>query len=132
MIFIDTNVPMYMIGGPHPNKDRTEALVDQLRVDGEEFITDAEVYQEILHRYLSRGRLHRIDPAFKALDSLVGARVLAIRKDHVRSARELLRSVDGISARDAIHVAVMRREGITRILSFDKDLDNCPGIERIY
>ena len=132
MIFIDTNVPMYMAGDSHPNKDRAEALIDQLRDSGEKFVTDAEVYQEILHRYLSDGRLHDVGDAFDALDSLVGACVFAISIDHTRSARELLRSVAGISARDAIHVAVMRREGITRILSFDQNLDNCPGIERIY
>ena len=132
MIFIDTSVPIYMAGDSHPNKDRAEALIGQLRDSGEKFVTDAEVYQEILHRHLSDGRLHDVGDAFDALDSLVGTCVFAISIDHTRSARELLHSVDGISARDAIHVAVMRREGITSILSFDQNLDNCPGIERIY
>ena len=130
MIFVDSNVPMYMVGGPHPNKDRVEALLDQLRAGGEELVTDTEVYQEILHRYMSIRRPGMIDPAFEKLDSIVGE-VFTFDMPEVRYARELLRSVPGISARDAIHVAVMRRKRITRILSFDRGLDACPGIERI-
>ena len=130
MIFIDANVPMYMVGGPHPNKDRVDALLDQLSAGGEELITDTEVYQEILHRYTHTGRPYMIDPAFEKLDSIVD-KVVTFDMPEVRYARELLRAVPGISARDAIHVAVMRREGITRILSFDRGLDACPGIERI-
>ena len=130
MIFVDSNVPMYMVGGAHPNKDRVEALLDQLRVGGEELVTDTEVYQEILHRYMSIGRPYMIDPAFEKLDSIVGE-VFTFDMPEVRYARELLRSVPKIAARDAIHVAVMRRERITRILSFDRGLDACPGIERV-
>jgi predicted nucleic acid-binding protein len=36
-----------------------------------------------------------------------------------------------LSARDAIHIAVMQREGVRRILSYDADFDLVPGIERI-
>ena len=130
MIFVDANVPMYMAGGPHPNRDRVDALLDQLRAAGEELVTDAEVYQEILHRYTSKRRPDLLDAAFRNLDSIV-SEVFTFGMPEIRYARELLRTVPGISARDAIHVAVMRRERITRILSFDRGLDACPGIERI-
>ena len=130
MIFVDSNVPMYMVGGAHPNKDRVEALLDQLRAGGERFVTDAEVYQEILHRYTSNERPQMLDAAFRELDSIVD-KVFTFDMPEIHYARELLRTVPGISARDAIHVAVMRRECITRILSFDRGLDACPGIERI-
>ena len=130
MIFVDANVPMYMAGGPHPNRDRVDALLDQLRAGGEELVTDAEVYQEILHRYTSKRRPDLLDAAFRDLDSIVD-KVFTFGMTEIHYARELLRTVPNISARDAIHVAVMRREGITRILSFDRGLDACPGIERI-
>ena len=51
MIFIDSNVPMYLVGAAHTNKDRALAILTQLVRDGEQFVTDAEVYQEIFHRY---------------------------------------------------------------------------------
>ena len=130
MIFIDSNVPMYLVGADHPNKDRAASLVKQLADSGEELVTNAEVYQEILHRYTSKRRPDLLDAAFRNLDSIVGE-VFTFDMPEVRYARELLRSVPGISARDAIHVAVMRRRRITRILSFDRGLDACPGIERI-
>ena len=121
---------MYMVGGPHPNKDRVETLIRRLRAGGEKLVTDAEVYQEILHRYTSKERPDLLDDAFRNLDSIVDE-VFTFDMPEIYYARELLRTVPGISARDAIHVAVMRRERITRILSFDRGLDACPGIERI-
>ena len=71
MIFIDSNVPMYLVGAAHPNKDRALAILTQLVRDGEQFVTDAEVYQEILHRYTAIRRLDAIDPAFRSLDAIV-------------------------------------------------------------
>ena len=131
MIFIDSNVPMYMTGAPHPNKDRTEALLRQLRANGEQLVTDAEVYQEILHRYTSTRKPEMIDDAFSNLDDIVED-VYDVGRSDMQSAREILRAVPRISAQDAVHVAVMRRVGITRILSFDRGLDDVPGIERIH
>lgn len=49
----------------------------------------------------------------------------------VERARELVLGRRGMSARDAIHVAVMEREGITRIMSFDAGFDDVPGLTRI-
>jgi predicted nucleic acid-binding protein len=37
----------------------------------------------------------------------------------------------GLSARDAVHLAVMHRRGINRILTFDAGFDGIVGIERI-
>lgn len=36
-----------------------------------------------------------------------------------------------LSARDAIHVAVMQRRDVERVMSFDRAFDVVPGIERI-
>ena len=130
MTFIDSNVPMYMVGAPHPNKDRALLLVGQLARVGERFFTDVEVYQEILHRYTAIRRLDAIDAAFETLDAIADD-TLAFGMPEVRAARALLRSLDGLSARDALHVAVMRKAGVDRILSFDRGFDICPGIERL-
>ncbi len=130
MIFIDSNVPMYLVGAAHPNKDRALAILTQLVRDGEQFVTDAEVYQEILHRYTAIRRLDAIDPAFRSLDAIVDD-ILTFGMSEVRAARALIGSVDGLSARDALHVVIMRRAGTNRILSFDHDYDTCPGVERL-
>jgi predicted nucleic acid-binding protein len=36
-----------------------------------------------------------------------------------------------MSARDSIHAAVMRRLGLTRIITADGDFKDVPGIERL-
>ncbi len=130
MIFIDSNVPMYLVGAAHPNKDRAITALTQLVGDGERFITDVEVYQEILHRYAAMHRLDAIDAAFESLDGIADD-ILTFGMSEIRSARALLGTADGLSARDALHVAVMQKAGASRILSFDGGFDACPGIERL-
>ena len=121
---------MYLVGVAHPNKDRAVVALTQLARDGERFVTDVEVYQELLHRYIAIQRPDAIDAAFMSLDGLADD-VLTFGLAEIRSARALLGSVDNLSARDALHVAVMRNAGVSRILSFDDGFDSLPGIERL-
>ena len=131
MIFIDSNVPMYLVGMAHPNKDRAVvALLTELVHSGERFITDVEVYQEILHRYTAIQRPDAIDAAFDTLDGIADD-VLTFGMAEIRSARALLGSVGRLSARDALHVAVMQKAGVSRILSFNDGFDSLLGIERL-
>ena len=130
MIFVDSNVPMYLVGALHPNKDRLTAVLEQLIRERTRFVTDVEVYQEILHRYTAIGRPDAIDPAFESLDAIVDE-ILTFGMSQIRAAREILASVGGLSARDALHVAVMRSAGVSRILSLDRGFDRCPGIDRL-
>ena len=121
---------MYLVGASHPNKDRAVAVLTQLAREGERFVTDVEVYQEILHRYTAIQRLDAIDAAFESLDSLIDD-TLSFDMTEVRVARDIITSVEGISARDALHVAVMRKAEVSRIFSFDRGFDACPGIDRL-
>jgi predicted nucleic acid-binding protein len=56
--------------------------------------------------------------------------VLPVTLADTDRARDLLLAVDGISARDAIHAAVMLNHGVERIATFDRGFDAVPGIER--
>lgn len=47
------------------------------------------------------------------------------------AAKGLVLERHALSARDAIHVAVMRRHGIDTIFSFDEGFDGIPGLQRI-
>src|SRR5665213_4611415 len=49
--FVDSNIPMYLVGVPHPNKDAARRALDLCITQGERLVTSAEVMQEILHRY---------------------------------------------------------------------------------
>ena len=129
MIFVDSNIPMYLVGSAHPNKEASRRLLEQAIVEDERLVTDAEVLQEILHRYVAIQRRDAIEPAFEVLLGIVDE-VLPIELADVQRARRLLASA-GLSARDAIHVAVMQRHDIGRILTFDRAFEQVPGIERI-
>jgi uncharacterized protein len=93
-------------------------------------LTDAEVPLEICHRYAAIGRREAIQPAFDALLGIVDD-VLAIDLEDAQSAKDILLRYETLSARDAIHLAVMQRHGIGRIMSFDRGFDAHPGIERV-
>jgi len=93
-------------------------------------VTDAEVLQEILQRYTASGRREAIQPAFDALLGVTDD-VLPIDIDVVQRARAIVLERPRLSARDAVHVAVMQAHDIERILSFDAGFDHLPGITRL-
>ncbi len=130
MILIDSNIPMYLVGSAHPNKEMARRQVEEAIMRGESFCSDAEVLQEILHRYVAIRRPEDIDPAFAALLGLVDV-VFPIERADVERARRVLRSAPGLSARDAIHVAVMLGRDIDQIMTFDTRFDAIPGIVRV-
>jgi predicted nucleic acid-binding protein len=130
VILIDSNVPMYLVGADHPHKTDAQRLLERLTMDNRRLVSDAEVLQEILHRYVAIERRDAIQPAF---DALLGAvdDVFPVTVENVTRAREILLGWPGLSARDAIHVAVMRQHGVEEILSFDRGFDHVSGIRRL-
>ena len=130
MILIDSNVPMYLVGAPHPHKTDSQRALERLISARERLVTDAEVLQEILHRYAAINRRDAIQPAFDALLAVVDD-VFAIDHAAVERARAIVVARPALSARDAIHVAIMEQHAIDRILSFDAGFDGLPGLERL-
>jgi predicted nucleic acid-binding protein len=98
---------------------------------GQRIVTDAEVLQEIIHRYAAIGKREAIGPAFQLVLDVVDD-VLPIEKADVMRAGEIVQNRAPLSARDSVHVAVMERHGIRSILSFDADFDRWPGLKRIH
>lgn len=62
MIFVDSNIPMYLVGAARPHKTDAQWLLERAVTAGERLVTDAEVLQEILHRYVAIGRRDAIQP----------------------------------------------------------------------
>jgi predicted nucleic acid-binding protein len=121
---------MYLIGAPHPNKTDAQRLLEHLISDRQRLVTDAEVLQEILHRYVAINRREAIQPAFDALLGVTD-QVFAIDEPTAQRAKEIVLARQGMSARDALHAAVMALHGIELILSFDTGFDGLPGIKRL-
>ena len=130
MILIDSNIPMYLVGTPSPLKTDAQRLLERLVSERERLVTDAEVLQEILHRYVAINRRHDIQPAFDSLLSVVDE-VLPVDRTVVERAKQIVLSYQRLSARDAVHLAVMEKHGIERILTFDSGFDGFPGVTRL-
>lgn len=121
---------MYLVGAPHPRKADAQRLLEASIARGERLVTDAEVLQEILHRYVAIDRRDGIQPAFDALLSVVDE-VFAVTREDALEAKDIVLGTRWLSARDALHVAVMRRHSVPAVLSFDRDFDGVPGLKRL-
>jgi predicted nucleic acid-binding protein len=121
---------MYLVGAPHPHKTDARRWLEELVSAHERLVTDAEVLQEILHRYVSIERPDAIQPAFDALLGVVDE-VFGVDRAAVERAKRIVLGHKGLSARDAVHIAIMQIHGIERILSFDQGFDGVPGITRL-
>lgn len=130
-IFIDANIPIYATGRAHPLRT---PCIRVLRLIGDHpnaFVTDAEVLQELVHRYLAL----RLWPEGKGVlirfARLMRDRVEPIFADDVEMAASLADRYSGLSARDLIHAAVMSRLGLSRIATADRAFSQLPGFERL-
>jgi len=130
MILVDSNVPMYLVGAEHPHKVDARRLLERAIAENRRLVTDAEVLQEILHRYVAIDRRDAIQPCFEVVLEVVDD-VLPIDLDTIQKAREIVIGHPDLTARDAVHLAVMREHGIEEILSFDRHFDGLPGITRL-
>ncbi len=129
MIFIDSNIPMYLVGAAHRHKGDAVRLLETAIAGRERLVTDVEVLQEILHRYTAIDRRDVIQPAFDALLRVVDE-VYPVELVDAERAKAIVYGLR-VSARDAIHLAIMERRGAVRVMSFDAGLDAFPGITRL-
>jgi uncharacterized protein len=130
VIFVDSNIPMYLVGASHRHKTDAQRLMERLISDRERLVTDAEVLQEILHRYVAIDRRDAIQPAFDALLGVTD-QVFSVDRVATNRAKDIVMGHSSLSARDAIHLAIMEQHGIERIATFDQGFDGFPGITRL-
>jgi predicted nucleic acid-binding protein len=137
VILVDSNVPMYLVGGDHPNKAAAQRLLERAVTARDALVTDAEVFQEVIHRYVAIQRLDAIDAAFEVLLGVVDD-VYPIELQDVTRARRLLAPGTlrpshrpALSARDAIHIAIAHRYDIAQVMSFDRGFDDVAGVVRL-
>jgi uncharacterized protein len=130
VILIDSNIPMYLVGSSHPHKSDAQRWLEKLVSNRQRLVTDAEVVQEILHRYVAIDRRDAIQPAFDALLGIVDE-VLPIDRSIAERAKQIVLGRRQMSARDAVHLAVMEEHGIEQILTFDSGFDGFPGVTRL-
>lgn len=128
--FLDANVVMYAAGSEHPLRQPCRRALRRAVDARIPLITDAEVLQEILHRYFAIRRPDAAAAVYRSTVDLCGEVVPITEKDTAR-ALELLESHAELTPRDAIHVATMESAGVRRMLSADRDLDVVPSVQRV-
>ncbi len=130
MILLDANVLMYAAGADHPNKEPSIRFLERVAQGEVEAVLDTESLQEILHRYRALGRWAEGRRVYDLARQLI-PEILPITAPVVDQARELMDSHERLSARDAIHAAVVFTYRLEAICSFDRDFDAVRGLRRI-
>lgn len=130
MILLDANIFMYAAGADHPHKIPSINFLERVARGEVEAAIDAEVLQEILHRYRSIGRWVEGRQVYDSA-RLIVPMVLPITAEIVDTARSLMAAYEGLSARDAVHAAAALRNGARAICSFDRDFDPVAGLVRL-
>jgi len=127
---LDTNIFLYAAGGPHPQKEACARVLQRVADGSLEATVNSEVLQEILYVLSRRGKL---DEAARLIGYIAALfpDLLPVGHEDVLEACKLLRQAPGLSVRDAIHAATMKRNGLKRIISVDLDFDRISGIRRL-
>ncbi len=129
--FIDAYVPIYAAGRDHPYKEPCARILNMAADNPEAFATNAEVLQELLHRYVATERWTLGREVVSSFAELMSGRIEPVYPQDVLLAAELANEHRGVRARDLVHAAVMRRLDLSRIISADRDFDRVAGIERL-
>jgi predicted nucleic acid-binding protein len=128
--FIDANIPMYAAGAEHALKAPCVAILESIAKGELKAVTDAEVVQEILHRYTALGRRNHAVEVCRLFLQVV-PNVLPITRQIIERALEFHLQFSQLQARDSLHVAAMVEYKIARIISADRHFDGVPGIFRL-
>lgn len=129
MILIDTNVLMYAAGAEHPHKRPSVSLLERVAGGEVEATIDAEVLQEILHRYRAIARWEDGRRVYDLTRQLFPS-VVPVTSGVLDRARRVLDTEPRIMARDALHAAIVMTEGLDAVCSYDRDFDRIQGIVR--
>lgn len=131
VVLIDANIPMYAAGGSHRLKEPCSQILVLVARQPQAFVTDAEVLQELLHRYLAQRLWTHGREVFQHFAELMLERVEPVRAEDVERAAGLADIYPGLDSRDLVHAAVMHRLSVRQIISADKGFDRLAGVERL-
>jgi uncharacterized protein len=130
VILVDSNILMCAAGVAHPHKQLSLEFLERVAEGEIEGVLDAEVLQEILHRYSAIGRSSDGRLVYD-LARQIFPPVIPITSDVLDRARALLDDYEGLMARHALHAAVVEIHSLEAICSYDCDFDRVRTIRRL-
>ena len=123
--FLDTSIPIFAAGKPSEHKDACSRVLEKIENKELKAAIDTEVVQEILYRF------HRLGMDKQGLELSqnllrLGLRVLPVVRRDIEDTLPLFEkySSKGIPPRDVLHVAVMKNNGVNRVISVDRHFGN--------
>ena len=129
--FIDANVPIYASGREHAYKEPCARILMMVAERPMSFVTDVEVLQELVHRYVALRRWTLGREVLQGFAAVMHDRIEPVYEEDIHLATNLADRHIGISARDLVHAAVMQRLGADVIISADAGFDRLPGLKRL-
>ena len=130
-VFIDTNIPMYAAGTDHPLREPSQEVIKAIVSGQLDALTDAEVLQEILYRYLHIQERQKGFRIFDLFRQIMLGRILPIDDADVQQAREFAEVYPTLSPRNLIHLSILFRHNLKVIVTADLGFDLVKGITRI-
>lgn len=129
--FLDANVPIYAAGRPHSLKAPCAQILLLVAEHPQSFVTDAEVLQELLHRYLALRLWPQGREVFRLFAELMQERIETVQAADVERAADLADAYPELGGSDLLHAAIMERLHVRRVISADTDFDRLPEVERL-
>ena len=130
MIFVDANILMYAAGSPYPHKIPSLNLLRKIASQNLPACTDAETFQEILHRYRSIGRWEDGRKLFLDARKIIST-IYPVTIEMLDMAVDLLVKHPTLMARDGLHAAGYFLHNADVFCSYDRDFDAISGLRRV-
>ena len=128
-MLLDANIVIYAEGREHDYRRPCRIIMERVSAWPRNYAIDVETLQEILYFYSRQGRL---DIGTGIVERLLSRmpNIIPITAAEIWAAMGIMRGTPGLSARDAIHAAVVMLHGLDGIVSADRDFDRIHGLRR--
>jgi uncharacterized protein len=130
-VFVDSNIPMYVAGRNHENREPALRFLESIRRGDREACTSTEVLQEVLYRYSALKRFDLAKDVYELFTQICFEIFPVNLADTDRAKSMVCAKNVGFGVRDAIHAAVMLNNNVSQIASFDRGFDRIKGIKRL-
>lgn len=129
--FVDANIPIYAAGRDHQYKEPCALIIRAIANNPTQFMTDAEVLQEMMHHYRRSNSWTTGREVFRRFEALLQGRIEPTLAEDISLAARIADESEGSSSRDLVHASVMRRCGASLCISADTDFDRIQGVRRL-
>ncbi len=124
-LFIDSNIALYAVGGPHRHKAACRDILEAATAGTVTLHASVELIQEVLHHRLRIDDRETAVAAARWLTDL--CTVHPFTEDVARQMLELVATMN-IRGRDAVHAATALAAGFDQIVTVDPNLA-VPGLD---